>query len=374
MKKKIVLVNQTANYLFADIIHAFAKKHGDHHIEAWYGSFDHDKSTLPANVKLAEGPQYSRDSFKERFRSWVAFYLWLRKKIKKQDAANTHFFFVSNPPLFVFLPRLAKLDFTCLIYDLYPDVLEGISKHGFLKRLTKRWQARNRKVFPKAAHIYTIGEGLQKAIQQYSPANVSLVPVWNKQADANASNRDFKTEWGLTGKKIILYSGNIGITHPLEYLVALAKELQRDPQWQIVIVGKGNKKQQLQELALNMPNVMFYDPVPLTDLQQLLSVATWGYVTLDTGATNGSVPSKTFNLLAQGIPILALVNGSSEIARLLNQYDSGICFTENDIAATAQKLVGFSAEAHHKLSENAVICAKDFTPALAARFAEHWPN
>jgi hypothetical protein len=347
----------------------------DYEIEAWYGSFDYDKASLPSNVRLSEGPHYRRDSFKERFRSWVAFYLWLRKKIRKEDTANTWFFFVSNPPLFVFLPGIAKLRFSCLIYDLYPDVLEGISKHGFLRRLSSRWQARNKKVFPKAAHIYTIGEGLKHAIENYSNHNVTLVPVWNKEStETITSDRDFKTEWGLNNRKIILYSGNIGLTHPLEYLIELANDLKTNSEWQIVIVGSGNKKAQLQQTAAGLSNVMFKDPVPFADLRQLLSIATWGYVTLDTGATNGSVPSKTFNLLAAGIPILALVNESSEIARLLDKYNAGIYFTETSIHPTAKKLIALSDDEHKELSRNAIICSKDFTPVLAERFAEHWPS
>lgn len=376
-REKIILINQTANYLFADIIKAFVQRLPHSNIEAWYGTFDYDMKELPANVTLQQGPAYNRESFTKRFGSWWAFYKWMKDRIKQEDLANTKFFFVSNPPLFVFTPGIEKMQYACLIYDLYPDVLSGF-KGGFVKDVfVKRWQRRNRKILPHAQCIFTIGEGLKQAIQQYLPAaekdKVKLIPVWNKAIEATQTSlRDFKKEWGLEGKHIILYSGNLGLTHPLEYLIELAKKLSANPEWQIVIVGNGGKKAQLQALAAGMDNVTLKDPVPFADLPNLLSTATWGYVTLDTAATNSSVPSKTFNLLASGIPVLAMVNESSEIARLLDKYNAGIYFKENEIDHTVDKILRTSAAQHGVYASNAISCSKDFTSQLAAGFVDHW--
>lgn len=372
---KIVFVNQTANYLFADIITAFANKMPDVQIEAWYGSFDYDVARLPANVTTYVGPVYDRTSFSRRFRTWTKFYFWMRNKVKQEDIANTKFFFVSNPPLFVFLPRLQKLKFATLIYDLYPDVLTGFRKNALLNSIANYWAKKNRQVLPSAQKIFTLGIGLKTAIEKYLPASavdkVQVVPIWNKQVETvNVSTRDFRKEWGLGDKKVILYSGNIGLTHPLEYLVEIAKKLQSYRDWVVVIVGNDSKKVELKDLATGLDNIQFHTPVPFADLSQLLSIATWGYVTLDTSATNNSVPSKTYNLLAAGSPLLAMVNSSSEIASLIDTYNVGISFKEDEIDAALQKLLSVDASQHNQLKQNAVECSTHFTKALADNFVE----
>ncbi len=374
MAKKIVFVNQTANYLFADIITAFANKMPDANMEAWYGSFDYNTAQLPNNLTLHKGPEYDRSSFTKRFKSWLQFYVWMRKRVK-QCGADTKFFFVSNPPLFVFLPRLQNLQYACLIYDLYPDVLGGFKKNTLTRSMVKRWAKRNSKVLPASEKIFTLGTGLKTAIEQYLPASakdkVQVVPIWNKQTNNQAaSTRDFRKDWGLEGKKIILYSGNIGLTHPLEYIVNIAKALQQYTDWAIVVVGNDNKKVKLKDLAAGLGNIQFHPPVPFEDLSQLLSIATWGYVTLDTSATNNSVPSKTYNLLAAGIPLLAMVNSASEIASLIDDYKVGLYFKEDELDGIVQKLLLVNDEQYAQLHQNASQCAAKFTNKLADNFVE----
>lgn len=373
----IVLVNQTANYLFADIIKAFAAKFPTYTIEAWYGSFDDDISKLPANVVLKQGPKYDRERFSKRVKSWLRFYFWIRKQLRAVDIKSTGFFFVSNPPLFVWVPKINQMNFDCLIYDLYPDVLGDMRKKALVNTIAKRWEKKNKQVLLKAQHIYTIGEGLKTAISQYLPENMSskvqVVPVWNKKINSNqVSTRDFRREWELANKKVILYSGNIGLTHPLEHLVDLAKQLQNNNDWKVVVVGSGSKRIQLEQQARGLNNILFKDPVPLYDLRALLSIASWGYVTLDSSASNTSVPSKTYNLLAAGVPILALVNEQSDIAKLADKYNVGICFREQELTEVANKIVAVGDDELNTLSSNARKTSTYFTAALANTFADNW--
>ncbi|MBS1774587.1 MAG: glycosyltransferase family 4 protein [Bacteroidetes bacterium] len=370
--KKIILVNQTANYLFADIIAAFSEKFPQYSIEAWYGTFDYDIKQLPPSVKLSQGPGYNRDTFKSRFQSWISFYFWMKGKIKQEDNTNTQYFFVSNPPLFVFLSVIQRLNFSCIIYDLYPEVLGGLNQSFLIKTIYRRWEKRNFKIFPRAKKIFTIGSGLKTAISKYtSENNIEIVPIWNK-ATKSASSRDFRKEWGFEGKKIILYSGNIGLTHPLEHLITIAEKLKDKKDWQIVIVGNGTKKPQLQSLANSLDNVTFQPPVPIEDLSALLSIATWGYVALDAAATNTSVPSKTFNILAAAVPVLAMVNEQSEIAQLMDKYKAGLHFSDDRIDELIAEILSVSEQEHKQFAANALNCSKDFTPSLAMKFTQGW--
>lgn len=368
--RKLVLVNQTANYLFADILAAFVRRCPDCEIEAWYGSFADDVSRLPAMVRLRRGPAYDRSSGVRRLVSWLRFHWWVRDLLTEQDPASTHFFFVSNPPLFVFLPGLVHLSYDCLLYDLYPDVLGAVEGSWAASLVSGAWARRNARVFPHARRIYTISAGMRDAVRRCLPSalhdRVEVVPLWADRSGADGpSSRDLRTEWGLADRKVLLYAGNLGTTHPIEPLLALADRLRGDDRWRLLIVGSGPRRRALEERARGMGNVIVKDPVPRADLPNLLGLATWGCVVLDAKAGAASVPSKAYNLLAAGIPLLALVPPESEIAGLVHDHGLGLCITADGIAAAVAGLTAVGPDEHAVLSANARRCARRFTPDLA---------
>jgi hypothetical protein len=371
--RKLVLVNQTANYLFADILAAFVRRCPGCEIEAWYGTFADDVPELPAAVRLRGGPAYDRSGTVRRLVSWLRFHWWVRDLVAKQDPEGTHFFFVSNPPLFVFLPGLVHLSYDCLLYDLYPDVLRGAGGTWAAGLVSGPWARRNARVLPHARHIYTISAGMRTAVCRSLPAamheRVEIVPLWaDRSATADASGRDLRTEWGLAGRRVLLYAGNLGTTHPVEPLLGLADRLRGDDRWRLLIVGSGPRRRALEERARGLGNVIVRDPVPRADLPNLLALADWGCVVLDPRAGAASVPSKAYNLLAAGVPLLALVPPESEIATLVREHDLGLCITTDDLDAAVTGLTAIGPDEHAALSANARRCARRFTPDLADAF------
>jgi colanic acid biosynthesis glycosyl transferase WcaI len=373
--RKLVLVNQTANYLFADILAAFVRRCPGREIEAWYGSFTDDVSRVPATVRLRRGPAYDRSSGVRRLVSWLRFHWWVRGLLTKEDPLGTHFFFVSNPPLFVFLPGLERLRYDCLLYDLYPHVLDGAGRRWATGLVTRAWARRNARVFPHAGRIYTISEGMRRAVCGSLPSGthdrVTVVPLWADRSGADRpSPRDLRTEWGLTGKKVLLYAGNLGLTHPVEPLLDLATRLRGHDEWRLLIVGSGPRRRALEQRARGMENVLLKDPVPGSDLPNVLALATWGCVVLDARAGAASVPSKAYNLLAAGIPLLAMVPPGSEIAALVKTERLGLCFTADGIEAAVAGITSVGPHDHAALSANARRCARRFTPELAEAFTD----
>jgi len=53
-------------------------------------------------------------------------------------------------------------------------------------------------------------------------------------------------------------------------------------------------------------------------------------LTLNPKATNLSLPSKVFKIMASGRPILAAARGESDLCRLLQKADCGICVDPDD--------------------------------------------
>ena len=152
-----------------------------------------------------------------------------------------------------------------LLYDLYPHILAQIRPKNSINRLIYNivnylWHELNRFVIPRAECIYTISHEMSSQlipyfvdIDQWSK-NVRVVPPWADtemlSPDSTAS-RNFRTNYCQDGL-LFLYSGNIGLTHPLEYLLHASKQISTHldmPDVLFLIIGDGQKKSSLQLLA-----------------------------------------------------------------------------------------------------------------------------
>ena len=201
-------------------------------------------------------------------------------------------------------------------------------------------------------------------------SRVQVVPLWaDRNAASTASAHDFRAEWGLAGKKVVLYSGNLGLTHPVDWFLSFARKLAQHDDWRLVVVGSGPRLEALREQSRALGNVLVKDPVPRDDVPALFSIATWGCVLLEETASKASVPSKAFNLLAAGVPLLAITGEDSEISRLVHEHGAGLCFSPDAIDAAVSRITAMDDPAYQALAANARRCADQFTPAHAERFA-----
>ena len=74
-------------------------------------------------------------------------------------------------------------------------------------------------------------------------------------------------------------------------------------------------KKLIEESKLN--NIRLLDWQPVESIPYTMSLADVGVVTLDANAANLSVPSKTYDLMSVGVPILAIASPDSELSSLL---------------------------------------------------------
>ncbi|BCV25990.1 hypothetical protein kuro4_27630 [Gelria sp. Kuro-4] len=129
---------------------------------------------------------------------------------------------------------------------------------------------------------------------------------------------------------MVLYTGNMGISHNLEYLLEAAAKTQGDTQF--LFVGSGEKKASLQATAkkLGLSNVIFLPYQPENVLNDMLAAADICVVALEPELTGLAVPSKTYPILAAGKPILAIGSSNNEVAEIVRQWDCGWVATTSD--------------------------------------------
>ena len=168
----------------------------------------------------------------------------------------------------------------------------------------------------------------------------------------------------LSSKKIILYSGNMGLTHDLMTPLKVAKELnQTHSNFHFIFVGDGANKKNLMNYAEQniLKNVTFFPYQDSNILPYSFASADFSIVTLSSGAEGLSVPSKTFYSLAAGSAIIAISEKGSEIEQLISKNDCGISIKPNEVYMMRDFLINTSDLDLEKKKKNARNLSKQFT-------------
>lgn len=283
-------------------------------------------------LRTLQGPPYDRASVMRRIGSWTAFTLAATGRLL--FGRRPRFILVTtNPPslpgLAWLASRLRRVPYVLLYWDLYPDhaVLAGwLRDNGMLARL---WRRMNRAAMRRAAAVVTIGVGMAQRLRAQSDGvEIEVIPNWADTAWIRPLPKErnpLSTEYGALDRLTVLYSGNIGMTHGVDRLVAAAAEFAPADDVSFVIVGDGLGLAAAEEVARQngARNVRFVPRQPWDALPLSLAVGDIAVVIQEPGTEHLSVPSKLYSSLAAGSAILALTSDDSDLAALVREFRFG---------------------------------------------------
>ncbi len=372
MSKKVVLINQSTGYLMIDIVNAYASRYDE--VVLLAGSVKVTERNLSPKIRLKQITAYNRTSSIKRILTWVWGSLQIFFLLLFRYRAH-EIVYVTNPPMAYLSSLLLKRNYSLIIYDIYPDALKniGISEKNFFYRF---WQNANKKIFAHADKIITLSENMADLLNQYiSKEHIKVVSNWSASENfkpIEKKNNPFIVENHLENKFIVLYSGNIGYTHNIELIPEIAEKLQEFSHIHFVIIGEGKKKPELikQTKELQLTNCTFLTWQPAALLPYSLSSADLAVVTLNNESGHQSVPSKTYNLLAVGAPLLCLAPLGTELDLLVQKYENGSCFTKNQQEEIINFILSLSEneEKRKQLSLNSLKAASGFHYSNALQY------
>ncbi len=242
---------------------------------------------------------------------------------------------VTNPPLLPFLIRLVcwlkGAKFVLLVHDVYPDVFVPL---GLLKPthpLYRLMSWLNGKLYASSHAVVTLGRDMARLVAAKSKASaqVSVIPNWGDVdviEPKPKANNALLQELGLTDKLVVHYSGNHGRTHDLLSLIEAAELLKEDSDIHFLFIGEGSGKAEAvaRAEALSLSNVTFRTFVERSELNTSLNASNVSVVAFKKGMAGISVPSRLYNLMAAGKPILAVVDDDSEVADVIREAELGV--------------------------------------------------
>lgn len=242
---------------------------------------------------------------------------------------------VTAPPTMPITTALAALlrgsSFTVLVQDSYPEILVAV---GALKKtslavsiidLFNRW------VYKYAAKIIVMGRDMNELFLQKTEGldvPITTIPNWSDLETIHPTPREENSllkELGISDKFVFLYAGNIGHPTDVETIIGSAEQLLGNKEIHFLFIGAGVKKKWVESRVhdRSLDNVTVLDYHPRSEQVIFLNACDVGLIALINGMWGTAMPSRTYNIMATGKPILALTDDGSELARVIDEEALG---------------------------------------------------
>ena len=150
----------------------------------------------------------------------------------------------------------------------------------------------------------------------------------------------------LSGKKLFVYSGNMGVAQGMDILFDLAIRLKIRQDLGFIFVGRGSEVDRLRGKAneLGLKNILFFDEINPDEVPALYSQCHIGLIALDPRHTTHNIPGKFLSYIASGLPVLANVNEGNDLVNLIINERIGKVVCNNSIDSLEQMALKLIAE------------------------------
>ncbi len=182
----------------------------------------------------------------------------------------------------------------------------------------------------RADCVVAIGGTMRRRLEEKgAPADrIRVIPNWIDTNTIAPQHRD--NSWArlnrLTGKFVVMHSGNVGHAQNLDALVRASTFLRDLDDLLIVIIGFGVRYADMLRLAqrLETEKLRFLPYQARDVLSMSLSSANIHFVGLTEGLAGYVVPSRLYGIMATGRPVVVAAEAESETAQVVERVGCGI--------------------------------------------------
>lgn len=252
---------------------------------------------------------------------------------------NEEVLVVSAPPTLPFLTafaaRLRGASYTLIIQDKYPETLTAVGTIDPDSYFIKILERLNKWLYSRASRIAVVGRDMKELVENQLPEGyekskirLAVIQNWAALEEINPQPKRENyliQELNLGEKFVFLYAGNMGYPQDIESIVCCAEKLNSTDRFHFIFIGSGVKRKWLEKqvASKNLENITILDSLPRSEQSSFLNACDVGLVSLIKKMRGVAMPSRTYNLMAAGKPILALTEADSEVARVLEEEAIG---------------------------------------------------
>jgi glycosyltransferase involved in cell wall biosynthesis len=269
-----------------------------------------------------------------------------------------------------------RVPFVFELRDLWPESIKAVG--AMQESAAIRWLEKLELfLYRRATRIVSVTHAFRETLRRRG-IDAAKIDVVTNGVDATrfsprAKDAALEHELGLGGRFVAGYIGTHGMAHALETLLAAMQRLQgmaegRDVR--LLLLGDGARKAALQEEAarLGLDNVRFIDTVPKEAVARYWSLLDVAIIHLrQTELFTTVIPSKLFECMGMGIPVLHGVAGES--AEIVAREGVGITFPPEDVDALVDGLLRLQRDPALRagLQARGPVAARGYDRAVLAR-------
>ncbi|MFQ5454018.1 MAG: glycosyltransferase family 4 protein [Candidatus Zixiibacteriota bacterium] len=240
---------------------------------------------------------------------------------------------VTTPVIGWILSKVKKCKFILEIRDLQPESSEdfgNLNKSLFTRLLKKLMHY----LYRKADRIVSVTDGIAAYLSTIGIPYSKIITVKSGVSSEfiNADSNGIRKKFGWDGKFLILYAGTLGWAHSLETLIEAARQLNDQSDIYFAFIGDGQKREVLEGMVRDygLKNVGFVGLQPLDTIPYFLKASDVLIHSMkDVPVTKSSLPSKLFEYMASGKPILYGSFGGEAVEEL-EKAGGALSFPDDD--------------------------------------------
>ncbi len=231
--------------------------------------------------------------------------------------------------------------------DIWPESIKAVGEMQNSPKALRWLENIEMFLYRRANRIVSVTHSFRRALGARG-IDMGKIDVVTNGVDVSrfkprAKDERLLRELGLQGRFVAGYIGTHGMAHALETLLQAAQQVKALPggdEFRFLFLGDGTRKEGLKQQAqeMGLDNVVFVDSVPKEEVVRYWSLLDVSIIHLRrTELFTTVIPSKLFECMGMGLPVLHGVAGES--AEIVEREGVGRVFEPENVGQLVDGLV-----------------------------------
>ncbi len=367
MKKKVWIVSElfypetiSTGYIMTEIAESLAKNHS---VSVIAGPKFYEKNNSKTATYLLDSIDiiridnkgYNKNNLFSRLLGHIKITYSMLRLMKNNIPNGSEILMVTNPILLVvltsFLIKKKKWIIKLIVHDVYPEnlIVSGILKsnnsiiYKVLNSLFKR-------SFGKYDTLVVLGRDMKELFLRKIGKNANIVIIENWSDIIN-----IKPAKSTNTVRSFIFAGNMGRVQGIDILMESLTNINEE--FKFTFIGSGTMESFIEKFIkeYDLSKIYKLSWQAREKTNEFLEDADIGVISLSKGMFGLGVPSKLYNLLAAGKPILYIGDENSEIYNVLNENEIGWYAqsgNQESIVNIIEEIIQCNEEKIERLSRN----------------------
>lgn len=273
----------------------------------------------------------------------------------------------TSPPMCsiaaIFIGMLRRAPIKYWAMDLNPDQMVALGKLAPDSLPVRLFDFLNRAILRRAADVITLDRFMAESLNRKLDVRdkLTILPPWPHEGHLELvphERNPFREAHGLTGKVVIMNSGNHGTSTPVTTILDAAARLQHRDDIVFMFIGGGVRKHEVDDAIRqhNLKNVRSLPYQPLDQIKYSLSAADVHIVSIADNMVGIVHPCKVYGAMAVARPILVAGPDPCHVGDLVSRNRIGWQVRHGDVEGairTIEQIAGASADERAEMGARA---------------------